>query len=114
MVNHTTTNRDMGYTLEPNQGYGESHKNNRDMGYNTLEPNQGYGESHNNNRDMGYNTLEPNQGYGESHNNNRETWVTTLQNQIESHNNKQRHGLHSRTKVMVGSSSLSYGTHRSS
>ncbi len=73
------------------------------MGYNTLEPNQGYGESHNNNRetwvttlqnqirvmvnhtqqqrDMGYNTLEPNQGYGESH------------------NNKQRNGLHSRTKL---------------
>ncbi len=48
----------MGYTLEPNEGYGESHDNNREMGY-TLEANQGYGESHNNNRDMGYNTLEP-------------------------------------------------------
>ncbi len=40
----------MGYSLEANQGYGESH--NRDMGY-TLEANQGYGESCNN-RDMGW------------------------------------------------------------
>ncbi len=94
----------MGYTLEPNEGYGESHDNNREMGY-TLEANQGYGESHNNNRDMGYNTLEPNQGYGESHNNNnRETWVTTLENQIRVMVNHtttiERHGLqHSRTKL---------------
>ncbi len=51
MVNHTTIETLVGYTLEANQGYGESH-NNRDMGY-TLEANQGYGESHNN-RDMGW------------------------------------------------------------
>ncbi len=32
MVNHTTIETLVGYILEPNQGYGESH-NNRDIGW---------------------------------------------------------------------------------